>query len=380
MRNSLTAIFTLLVSFCCSGQDVISPEIHSDNSVTFRYYAPQSKKVNIVADFQFEGEDTLQYTDINRKWRMTKDSMGVWSITTPPIIPETYTYAFETKGKIFRDNGNPEIVWQNDQTFSLISIKGNKNSDIYLNHIIKGRIDTIFYYSEIERFYRRALVYLPLEYHKNNESFPVLYLLHGLNGSETAWTARGRVLQIVENLASQGIITPIIIFIPDCNVGKRAQEEKHYSLLSNMLNYPALCQGKVEDAFPQLVCYIDSAYRPSALPQDNAIAGFSSGARMTANIIINNPQRFANVGIFSPVIHKEQVPDEKRMAIDSLVSTYHIYLGKNDFFYGNGEDFYKRLDKKNIPYIAYSYYGGHTWRAWRLFLADFIKTAFPAKE
>ncbi len=378
MRSSLTLIFALLLSLNCFCQNIVSPEIHADNSVTFRYYAPDAKNVSIVADFQFAGEDTLQYTDFNRKWKMTKDTLGVWSITTPPIIPETYTYAFINKGKCVRDTCNPEIVWQNEDAFSLISLEGNYNSDLYLNSGITGSIDTIYYYSAHENFHRRALVYLPEGYHSSDSSYPVLYLLHGLNGSEKAWAARGRVFQIVENLARKGQITPPIIVMPDCNVGKRAREDKHYSLLSNMLNYPALCQGKVEAAFPQLVCYIDSAYRALKDNRFTSIAGFSSGARMVANITIDHPMAFSNVGIFSPVIHNEQVPAPKRLNLDSLSCTYRVYLGKSDFFYGNGEQFYKLLDKRNIPFTAYSYYGGHTWRAWRLFLADFIKTAFPA--
>jgi 1,4-alpha-glucan branching enzyme len=58
MRNITTFLIALLI--CASGyaqqalwggETIISPEIHDDNSVTFRLNAPNAKKVEITGDF-----------------------------------------------------------------------------------------------------------------------------------------------------------------------------------------------------------------------------------------------------------------------------------------------------------------------------------------
>ena len=51
-----------------------SPEVHSDNRVTFRLRAPNAKEVILAR----EGAPRLP---------MQKDEQGVWSVTTDPLQP-----------------------------------------------------------------------------------------------------------------------------------------------------------------------------------------------------------------------------------------------------------------------------------------------------
>ena len=64
----------------------VSPEIHADNSVTFRFYAPKATDVKLNAQFE------------KTPLPMTKDDKGVWSITTNPVKPDMYPYAFNVDG------------------------------------------------------------------------------------------------------------------------------------------------------------------------------------------------------------------------------------------------------------------------------------------
>jgi len=60
---------------------LISPEVHANGSVTFRFRAPNAKEVKLG----LEGAEAVA---------MQSDSQGVWSVTTAPLSPDYYGYSF----------------------------------------------------------------------------------------------------------------------------------------------------------------------------------------------------------------------------------------------------------------------------------------------
>jgi enterochelin esterase family protein len=75
-------------------KEIISPEIHADNSVTFRLLAPLADSVSVTGDFA-QGHN-----------KMTKDADDVWSFTTRTLPSELYTYAFTANGLQMNDPNN----------------------------------------------------------------------------------------------------------------------------------------------------------------------------------------------------------------------------------------------------------------------------------
>src|SRR6476646_4493413 len=71
-----------------------SPEVHSDNSVTFRFRAINAQEVKL----EREGTEPVA---------MQKDESGVWSVTTPPLQPDYYGYAILVDGQRNIDPYNP---------------------------------------------------------------------------------------------------------------------------------------------------------------------------------------------------------------------------------------------------------------------------------
>ena len=61
---------------------------------------------------------------------------------------------------------------------------------------------------------RPVMVYTPPGYSKSNQSYPVLYLLHGLNDYERGWTQSGRANLIMDNMIAEGKAKPAIIVMP----------------------------------------------------------------------------------------------------------------------------------------------------------------------
>ncbi|MBP5418592.1 MAG: esterase, partial [Bacteroidales bacterium] len=55
---------------------------------------------------------------------------------------------------------------------------------------------------------------------------------------------------------------------------------------------------------------------------------------------------------------------------------YYIAIGKTDFLYKDNQDLRKKLDDNKFPYVYKETEGGHIWRNWRIYLADFAPRLF----
>jgi 1,4-alpha-glucan branching enzyme len=74
------------------GEDIKSPEIHGDNSVTFRLQAPNASEVKISGDWM-PSEGWVPGSE-----KMEKNEKGIWAYTTKPLESELYSYAFIIDG------------------------------------------------------------------------------------------------------------------------------------------------------------------------------------------------------------------------------------------------------------------------------------------
>ena len=353
-----------------SAYDQPSFVVNEDSTVSFCYCVP-AKRVFVLGDFQYSGKDSTRYNDMRtRKIRMHRASDGCFHATTKQLVPETYTYCFRVNGKRKPDPNNNDTAWQMMHKWNIVSVSGTPQADLYLQPEIQGQLIQTKWYDRAENIYRRVNIYLPAGYNEvvndtcPNCKYPVLYLLHGINGYEGSWSERGRVIQIIENLIASDSIAPMIVVMPDCNTGVHEDRPSHHTLWNNVWHYPRLCRDhSLELALEDLMQYMDTTYRVS---DQRYIAGLSSGARIAANTVNRYPDKFQAVGLFSPVVYKEQMPKAD-------IPPFYIYMGKDDMFINNGRRFHKRLTKSGIDHFYMENDGGHTWRNWRIYLTDFLK-------
>ena len=340
--------------------DYQSVVVNEDSTVSFCYCGAE-KRVKVLGDFQYAGKDSSRYSDMRtRTIKMKRGADGCMHATTKPLVPETYTYCFRVNGKRKTDLHNNDTAWQMTHKWNIVSVGGTPQADLYLQPPLKGQLIQTKWYDRAEGINRRVNIYLPAAY---NDTLPVLYLLHGINGYEGSWTERGRAIQIIENLIASDSIAPLIVVMPDCNTGVHEDRPSHHTLWNNVWHYPRLCRDhSFELALEDLMQYIDTTYRVS---NQRYIAGFSSGARIAANIVNRYPDKFLAVGLFSPVVYKEQMPKTN-------IPPFYIYMGKDDMFINNGRRFHKRLTKSGIDHFYMENEGGHTWRNWRLYLSDYM--------
>src|SRR5260370_1826480 len=76
---------------------LVSPEVHADRRVTFRFRGPNVKEVAV----------SLEGAAI--PFPMQKDDAGVWSVTTEPLAPDFYGYTIIVDGVGLFDPSNYAI-------------------------------------------------------------------------------------------------------------------------------------------------------------------------------------------------------------------------------------------------------------------------------
>ena len=371
------------------GAPVVSPEIHDNNTVTFRLKAPKAVKVQVTGDFlptqkiktpfgEFDGPGVADLKE-------GKD--GVWEFTTPePLKPELYSYSFIVDDLKMMDPSNVYMI-RDVATVTNVFIIGGDRADLYkVNKVPHGTVRRMWYNSPTLGMDRRLTVYTPAGYETGGKRYPVFYLLHGMGGDEEAWIALGRTSQILDNLIAQGKAKPMIVVMTNGNAAQEAAPgESSLGFAAPSMNQPKTMEGSFETAFPDVVKFIDKNFRTLANKKNRAIAGLSMGGFHSMHISKQYPDMFDYVGLFSAAIMPGK--DVKSPIYDDLEgklkiqfakkpALYWIGIGNTDFLYKANEDYRKMLDEKGYKYTYYETGEGHIWKNWRIYLTEFAPLLF----
>ena len=397
MKKALFTVIALLATTLTfaqqalfGGASIVSPEIHPDNTVTFRIVAPKAVVVQVTGDFLPTQKQTVKFGDNEMEIEATgvadlTEKDGVWEYTTPePLAPEFYTYHFLMDGQKMIDLNN---VYVNRDVSTLISILliGGGRSDLYkVNAVPHGTVAKRWY--KQDGLNRRLSVYTPAGYETSNKRYPVFYLLHGMGGDEEAWLTQGRTAQILDNLIAQGKAEPMIVVMTNGNVSQEAAPgETSAGFVPPSMNLPKTMEGSFETSFMEVVKFIDANYRTIAKKQGRAIAGLSMGGFHSKFISLNNPDTFDYVGLFSaalgvtdpsisPIYQNEDA--KLKTQFTKKPSLYWIGIGKTDFLIQANNAYRQKLDSLGYKYQYMETEGGHIWRNWRIYLTEFTPLLF----
>lgn len=283
-----------------SGADVKSPEIHDDNTVTFRIIAPDAGRVCVTGDFLTAASDSVRRNAAD----MSKSDNGVWEYTTPsPLAPELYSYSFLLDGLKVNDPGNVYLIRDVATLTNVFIIDGGRDGLYGVDGVPHGTVSKVWYDSPSLGMKRRMTVYTPAGYEDVKERYPVLYLLHGMGGDEDAWSELGRATQILDNLIARGAAVPMIVVMPNGNASQEAAPgESREGLKAPSFRLPKTLDGSFETSFPEIVGYIDSHYRTKSDKAHRAIAGLSMGGFHSMQISKEYPDMFDYVGLFSAAV------------------------------------------------------------------------------
>jgi enterochelin esterase family protein len=387
---ALAAISGFAQQALFGGTQIVSPEINSDNSVTFRIMAPQAQKVQITGDFlptqKMEIPGYGKY-DAPGVADLTKDEKGVWSFKSKALSPELYSYNLIVDGVKITDPSNVYSIRDIASVTSIFMIGGDYAENYKVHKVAHGTVSKVWYNSPTAGITRRMTVYTPAGYETSGKRYPVLYLLHGIGGDEQAWMELGRASQILDNLIAQGKAEPMIVVMTNGNISQEAcPGETSEGFKVPTLALPKTMDGYFEQAFPDVVNFVDKTYRTKADKQHRAIAGLSMGGFHSLFISINNPKMFDYVGLFSAAVDQQQkggldtMYANRDQKIDQFFAQnpklFWIGIGKTDFLYKNNTDLRKTLDTKKHKYTYMETEGGHIWKNWRIYLANFTPLLF----
>ena len=364
---------------------VVSPEIHDNNTVTFRFKAPKAVRVQLTGDFlpvqknaKFEAPGIVD---------LKEGQEGVWEYTTPePLKPELYSYSFIVDGLRMNDPANVYLI-RDVSTLTNVFIIGGDRADFYkVNPVPHGTVFRIWYDSPALGLERRMTVYTPAGYETSGKRYPVLYLLHGMGGDEEAWISLGRTAQILDNLIAQGKAKPMIVVMPNGNASQEAAPgESSRGMVPPTMQLPKTMEGSYEQAFPEIVKFIDKNYRTIKSKSGRAIAGLSMGGFHSLHISKQYPDMFNYIGLFSAAIMPnkevsspiyENMGGKLKVQFDKNPALYWIAIGKTDFLYKANEEYRKLLDEKGYKYTYYESDEGHIWKNWRIYLTEFVPMLF----
>ena len=147
---------------------VNSPEVHDDNTVTFRLKAPNAQKVVLATGAIYTsnnlGREPLPFT---------KGEDGIWTLTIGPLKPDMYAYHFNVDGVQIADPGNNYADFNAMPPYSELIIHGDGPAYYDARNVPHGTVTRHVYHSEVTNGERELYVYTPPGYTPERK-YPVL--------------------------------------------------------------------------------------------------------------------------------------------------------------------------------------------------------------
>ncbi|HEX5283047.1 MAG TPA: alpha/beta hydrolase-fold protein [Bryocella sp.] len=347
-----------------------SHEVSSNGAITFRYQNAAASSVAVNTDAALQ------------PLAMHKDSSGLWSVTTPQLGAEYYSYTFVVDGVPQIDPLNGTVNANIVNPSSSVLVPGRPPAPWELTQIPHGNLTRHFLTTYIARGLQMNqepyTVYTPPNYDaKRKGGYPVLYLLHGWSDYGDGWITVGRAQYILDSLISTGSIVPMIVVMP--------QGYGDYSFVTlphdDVWKDPARITNNLtlfsKMLMQEIVPAVEREY-PIAKGRDNhAIAGLSMGGLEAVTIGINQAGYFAYVGGFSSALKHldfSKVMMDPGQARDLRV--LWVACGTSDDHITDNREFVTWARQKKLPITPIETQGKHAWLVWRDNLIHFTPLLF----
>jgi enterochelin esterase-like enzyme len=349
---------------------LLSPEVHTDRSVTFRFRDPNAAEVKMWREW-----------DPNALASMQKDDQGVWSLTTPALTPDYYSYAFIADGVNVSDPSNHDSIPSLFYSANLLHVPGPASLPWEVNDVPHGVIHHHFYKSAVAQDDRDYYVYTPPNYDPAaKKSYPVLYLLHGYGLDARGWTAVGFANVILDNLIAQGKAKPMIVVMPLgygtmelLALGASYRFSDHTELRD--ANFKKFSDALLTEVMPQ----VEGEYKTIRHQNSRAIAGFSMGGSEALVTGLNHLDKFSWVGSFSmggiPEDFQKDFPSLDAKANQQLHLLW-IACGTEDNVIKVNRNLREWFKTKGVKPTEIETPGNHTLMVFRRNLVDFAPLLF----
>jgi enterochelin esterase-like enzyme len=227
-------------------------------------------------------------------------------------------------------------------------------------------------------------VYLPPAYAESSIRYPVLYVLHGLPSTASAYTSLGFVERALDSAGR-----PAIVVVPQ---GARAGESDPEYLDRG----PGDQWGTaIASELPRVV---DARFRTIRSRSGRALIGISAGGYGAMQLVLHHLDEFSAVeswsGYFHPTdptgTHTLELGSAARDAnanvhrtLPSVRNTLRasktfiaFYVGRSDWrFYAENESLNQELTENGVAHVFRAYPGGHDQSLWQRYAAAWLRLA-----
>ena len=198
-------------------------------------------------------------------------------------------------------------------------------------------------------------VYLPKGYDKSKE-YPVLYMLHGANGSNNDWLNGGKINANASTAASDGTAPEMIVICPDCGGDNFYCDNYKGNDIKYMTYF-----------FTEFLPTVENLYAVKKDRASRAIGGLSMGGFGSLYYGLLHPEMFSYVYACSPATYIDGAPnlyDLLSKADVSKLPGITIEIGTEDFLYESAGSFKQALDANKVPNEYITRAGTHDWPFW----------------
>ena len=349
------------------------PRIEADSRVTFRFNAPEAKKVQVsIANVPFD---------------MVKDTAGVWTYTSEPQDAGYHNYWMIVDSAMVLDPATDAFIGYSHMCNGF-EIPDPDGSFYEIKDVPHGKVLIKNYFSKTTGSWRKAYIYTPPDYETSTSvSYPVLYLQHGGGEDQRVWIEMGRTNVILDNMIVEGKSKPFIV-VMETSTALRPGEVQ----LPPQPRQPAPAAGTqpVPAAQPaaasqpprfgvykelminDLIPWVDSNFRTLTDQKYRAMAGLSMGSRVTREVALPNLDKFSHIGIFSGgTIAPADISDM------SKVKLVFMSYGSRENGSANLQEAVDVLKQSGINSVSYiSSNTAHEWQSWRRSLREFAPLLF----
>jgi enterochelin esterase family protein len=243
-------------------------------------------------------------------------------------------------------------------------VPGDEASESDARDVPHGTVEITWHRSAVLGQMRQLWVYLPPGYAKDRRRYPIVYLLHGRNGTAADWTQAGLVNFMMDNLIAGKRAAPMVIVMPWLH----ALPFDAPPIESN----DALERYLLEDVMP----LVEAKYRVQADRVHRALVGLSLGGAATLTTGLNHPELFSRLAAFStggpaPEIEKRILPAlEHGERLGKQLDLVWMGCGKQDPLFAQNEALAKLLAEHGVKATFHATEGVHNWALWRAYFHE----------
>lgn len=221
--------------------------------------------------------------------------------------------------------------------------------------------------------------YLPDGYATSSLRYPVLYVLHGLPSSASAYTGLGFVERALDTIGRQAIVV-----VPQ---GARAGESDPEYVDQGPGHEWATA---IASELPRVV---DRRFRTIRSRSGRALIGISAGGYGAMQLALHHLDEFSVVESWSGYFHPTDPTGTKALdlgpgtdvhrflqkvgsALRTRTTYIAFYVGRSDSrFLAENEAMNQELTEAGVPHVFRAYAGGHDQRLWQRYAAPWLELA-----